>query len=128
VIGQRLVRVLCEHCKKPAELSEEARARVEKIVREIPEESKQSVPAHLLFYESMGCKECYDTGYKGRIGIFEVLVINEDVEKFIVEQRVSEYQMKEIAKKYGMVTMIQDGILKAIDGITSVAEIFRVTQ
>jgi type II secretory ATPase GspE/PulE/Tfp pilus assembly ATPase PilB-like protein len=130
VIGQRLVRVLCEHCKKPATLSPEARARVDKVVSEIPAHSKPAIPTSTghVFYESMGCEECYNSGYKGRIGIFEVLVINENVEKFIVEQRVSEYQMKEIAHTYGMVTMIQDGILKAIDGITSVSEVFRVTQ
>lgn len=64
-------------------------------------------------------------GYKGRIGIYEVLLVSPDIEKMILEEKVSEYDLEEKAKEEGMVTMVQDGLLKALQGITSVEEVFK---
>ncbi len=66
------------------------------------------------------------TGYKGRIGAYEVLVKNEEIEKAILAGSISEYDMRTIAMKQGMVTMTQDGLLKASEGVTSVDEVKRI--
>ena len=67
-------------------------------------------------------------GYDGRIGIFEIMTMNKSVETLILTGHVSEYDMRAIAIKNGMITMIQDGLLKAVDGITTAEEIFRVAK
>lgn len=80
----------------------------------------------LKFYQSKGCSVCQGLGYKGRIGIFEVFLIDSETKKVILKSEISEYSVREIALKNGMITMAQDGLLKALDGLTSVEEIFRV--
>ncbi len=128
VIAQRLVRKVCEKCKTADELSPEALERVQKILSAIPEKSGETVPDlnTVTFQKGAGCDICNNTGFKGRIGIFEVLIMNEDVETATREGSVSEFQMREIAGKQGMVTMVQDGLLKAVEGVTSVNEVFKV--
>jgi type IV pilus assembly protein PilB len=129
IIGQRLVRRICLACKEETTLSDELLERVKKILKEIPENSQIKVDLeNLKFYHGKGCKECQGLGYKGRIGIYEILTISPEIEKAILSGEVSEYQMRELAKKQGMVTMAQDGILKALDGITTVEEVFRVAE
>ncbi len=83
---------------------------------------------NLKFYQGKGCSACQGLGYHGRIGIYEVLVVDQPVEKMILEKELSEYKARELAKAQGMITMVQDGLLKVIDGITSVDEIFRVAE
>jgi len=103
-----------------------------KILSEIPEKSGARIPENelkkLKFYKGAGCEACQGLGYKGRVGIFEIMAMNQEVEKLILTGNVSEYDMRGVAAKYGMVTMIQDGLLKAVDGITTVEEIFRVAK
>ncbi|KKU26730.1 MAG: Type II secretion system protein E [Candidatus Magasanikbacteria bacterium GW2011_GWA2_46_17] len=81
-------------------------------------------PEKLVFWKGKGCDACHGIGYKGRIGIFEIFRKNSDIEKIILSGSLSEYAIQEIAVKQGMITMIQDGILKAIKGITSPEEVF----
>ncbi|MFH1142509.1 MAG: GspE/PulE family protein [Candidatus Uhrbacteria bacterium] len=128
VIGQRLVRKICEKCKVEDEVDEATRERLAKILSEIPEKSGEVMPSidTIKFYKGAGCDICNKTGFKGRIGIFEVLIMDEELEKTVREGSVSEYQMRDIAKNQGMVTMVQDGLLKVVDGITNVNEVFRV--
>ncbi|MFH1315776.1 MAG: GspE/PulE family protein [Candidatus Uhrbacteria bacterium] len=128
VIGQRLVRKICEKCKVEDEVDEATRERLAKILSEIPEKSGEVMPSidTIKFYKGAGCDICNKTGFKGRIGIFEVLIMDEELEKTVREGSVSEYQMRDIAKNQGMVTMVQDGLLKVVDGITSVNEVFKV--
>lgn len=129
IIGQRLVRKLCPECKKEIQISPEDLARVKKALTSLPSNSGYQVDQNKLkFYGSTGCEACSGIGYKGRIGIFEVLVVNEDIEKLILSGQISEYIMQDIAVKQGMVTMVQDGILKALNGITTMEEVFRVTE
>lgn len=132
MIGQRLVRRICENCKKPAELDNKTISRVMQILARIPEESGARIPKEelkkLKFYKGGGCEECQGLGYKGRVGIYEVMTMTKGVEKLILTGHVSEYDMRDIANKNGVVSMIQDGLLKAIDGITSVEEVFRVAK
>ncbi|MFA6410136.1 MAG: GspE/PulE family protein [Candidatus Buchananbacteria bacterium] len=132
MIGQRLVRKVCQACKQEVELDNKTLSRVMQILSEIPEVSGFKVPPEelkkLKFYKGKGCEQCQGLGYKGRIGIFEIMTMNKEVEKLILTGQVSEYDMRAIGIKHGMITMIQDGLLKARDGITSVEEVFRVAK
>ncbi|OGY47186.1 MAG: hypothetical protein A3J62_03155 [Candidatus Buchananbacteria bacterium RIFCSPHIGHO2_02_FULL_38_8] len=132
MIGQRLVRRICESCSRETELDSQTMSRVMKILADIPEESGFRIPdselKKLKFYKGVGCEECQGLGYKGRIGIFEVMTMNKEIESLILNGHVSEYDMRAIGVKYGMITMIQDGLLKAADGITTVEEVFRVAK
>jgi len=100
-----------------------------KILETLPEAEKKNVDLHKLhFYRGKGCEECSGLGYKGRIGIYEIFIMSKEIEKIILSAEVSEYTIQELAVKDGMVTMAQDGILKALDKITTVDEVFRVTE
>ena len=129
VIGQRLVRKICEHCQEEAVPEPEKMERVVKILETLPEAEKKNVDLHKLkFYRGKGCEECSGLGYKGRIGIYEIFIMSKEIEKIILSAEVSEYTIQELAVKSGMVTMAQDGLLKALDKITTVDEVFRVTE
>lgn len=128
-IGQRLVRKLCEKCKNEIQLDEETKERVNKIFQDLPENYKKDINiSNLKFYSSSGCDSCQGLGYKGRIGIYEIMPVTDKVEKLINQDNVSEVEVKELAKQQGVATMIQDGLIKASNGITSVDEVFRVTE
>ena len=129
MIGQRLVRRICEQCRQEAELDGETMARAREILEKLPEDEKQSVDfTALKFFKGRGCPHCQGIGYKGRIGIYEIMVMNAELEKLILAGNVSEYDMRENAAKNGMVSMVQDGILKALAGVTSVEEVFAVAE
>lgn len=129
IIGQRLVRRLCEKCKQPTEIDEETLKRVKEILEKLPEEYKKEIDFNnLKFSKGTGCPVCQEIGYKGQIGIYEILIMNKEIEKLILAGQISEYDIREIAVKNGMVTMVQDGLLKALEGVTSVEEIFRVAE
>ncbi len=132
ILAQRLVRKLCEEKEKyflkPAELKNLAKYcdldRILKILKEEkivkPTASWRSIP----FYRPKKTKECPD-GYKGRIGIFEVLPVTETIKELITKQATSD-QIQKQAQKEGMRLMIEDGLLKAAQGITSIEEVLRV--
>jgi type II secretory ATPase GspE/PulE/Tfp pilus assembly ATPase PilB-like protein len=132
MIGQRLVRRICPNCKQKAELDNQTLSRVMKILSEIPENSGSRISDQALkklqFYKGGGCEACQGIGYKGRIGIYEVMMMTKKIEDLILQSHVSEFDMRAISKENGMITMIQDGLLKAADGITTVDEIFRVAK
>ncbi|OJI06386.1 hypothetical protein BK004_03915 [bacterium CG10_46_32] len=129
IIGQRLVRKICEQCKEKIELDSATLGRVLEVAKSIPTNAGASIdPADVVFYHGKGCDVCHHSGYKGRIGIFEIFTITPDIEKMILEGKVSENDIKLAAQKAGMLTMVQDGMLKAADGITTVEEVFRVTE
>ena len=130
VIGQRLVRKLCENCKQEAELDNRVLTRVMNVIKDIPTNSGFAVDKdrEMKFYKAPGCDKCESSGYKGRIGIYEVFTITPAIEKLITAQSMSENDIKKAAHNDGMISMVQDGLLKALDGITSVEEVFRVTE
>jgi len=129
MIGQRLVRKVCPKCKVESKLSKDIGDRVKELLEKLPEEEKKKINLDKLkFYHGTGCDFCQGIGYKGRIGIYEVMTMNAVIEKLILAGQVSEYDMRDNAAKNGMITMVQDGLLKAIDGITSIEEVFRVSE
>lgn len=125
VIAQRLVRRLCEHCKKPVELETALFDHVKGLLDQIPPAAKVVLPEKLQFYRAPGCSECHNLGYKGRIGIYEVLVVNDPMKELIIREATM-LEMKKQAVSDGMLLMAQDGLLKALQGITDVEEVFRV--
>jgi type IV pilus assembly protein PilB len=129
IIGQRLCRTIHEKCKEETVLDEATLEKVKKLVADISPKSGVSVDVgKMKFYRGKGCDECNGIGYKGRIGIYEILAMSPEIEKVILSGVVSEYQMRDIAKEAGMITMAQDGVLKALDGLTTVDEVFRVAE
>ena len=129
MIGQRLVRRLCEKCKKEIAPDDDTLVKIRELLEKLPEEEKNKINLNKMkFYQSSGCQACQGIGYKGRIGIYEVLTMNAELEKIILGGKVSEYDMRANGSKNGMITMVQDGLLKALDGITSVEEVFRVAE
>lgn len=127
IIGQRLVRKICTFCKKEYALPANLLARVEMILKAIPKASQADVPKRLTFYHSPGCEQCKGLGYKGRLGVYEVFTISDEVEKLITRGATTT-EIKNQAIEDGMITMAQDGLLKALQGITDVEEVFRVTE
>ncbi len=132
IIGQRLVRKVCPHCKVEDDLDTKTRAEVIKNLEKLPPESAAHIDMKELltakFYKGAGCKECHGIGYQGRIGIYEVMIMNKEIEAAILNQQISEYKFQDISTARGMITMIQDGLLKALEGITTVDEVFRVAK
>ena len=132
VIGQRLVRRICPHCKEEITLDNEMLTEVMNILNKIPMNSgtrlEEEELNNLKFYKGKGCEKCHGLGYKGRIGIYEVLVMSKEIEQAILEEKVSENIIQDLAQKSGMVTMLQDGLLKAKEGITTVDEVFNVAD
>jgi len=129
IMGQRLVRRICPKCITEDKLDEEKIARVTEMISKMPESEKEKIDLNnLKFYKGAGCEECSGLGYKGRIGIYEIFIMNKEIENIILSGQVSEYVIEEIAVKNGMITMAQDGILKALNKVTSLSEVFRVVE
>jgi type IV pilus assembly protein PilB len=127
IIGQRLVRKLCPECKKETKIEDpEILAKIENILSTIPKESGQVAPdkSTWKFFTKGGCIKCQDLGYKGRLGIYEIMAMDKDIEQVILSGQVSEYVIQDIAVKKGMITMAQDGLLKVLSGVTSAEEVF----
>ena len=113
----------------PEEALAAIKRRAKKILEAIPADHPDRPNlTKLTFYEGGGCPACLGIGYKGRIGIYEIMVMNKEIEAVILSGQVSEYVMQEIALKNGMITMAQDGLIKALKGVTSAAEVFRVSE
>jgi len=130
IIGQRLVRKICKECKQEYKPDEKTLTKVKKFLEAIPKDHPDRPKSldKLKFYQGKGCPKCNNLKYKGRIGIYEIMIMNKEIEKLILEEKASEYSIQEIAIKNGMLTMVQDGLLKAIDGITTIEEVFRVSD
>jgi len=124
-IGQRLVRRICPHCKQVHEVNPEDLKRVKEALKAINNPAVK-IPEQLTFYKGAGCDKCGQIGYKGRIGLYETIEMIPEIRKIIQEEKITDYEIEQIAIKNGMVTMLQDGILKALAGETALEEVFRV--
>jgi len=129
VIGQRLCRRIHDKCKEEVKLDAKEIAKVKEVLGNLPENSGYKIDMdNLKFYRGKGCDECNHIGLKGRIGIYEIFPVESEIEKKILAGNTSEYEIAQIAHDLGMITMVQDGLLKALDGMTTVEEVFRVTE
>ena len=123
-MAQRLVRRLCKVCKKEVLLEGNDQNEIETTVNGI--EDRSVVPAERSkMWVPVGCEACNKTGYKGRVGIYEAILMNKSVE-LAVQRSASEREIWDAAKGQGILTMKQDGVLKVLDGTTSLAELERV--
>lgn len=127
VIGQRLVRCLCPHCRKPHELDGAQKEQINKIIGVISPKSGVSLPDKLppLWQAGDGCQYCSYTGYRGRTGIYEVFTMDEKIKQLTID-RAPSFKILQQAIENGMITMLQDGVLKCFEGITSIEEVYRV--
>jgi len=114
VLAQRLVRRICPECKEPFH----------------PEESpleELGLPKDQVFYHGRGCETCMQSGYRGRTGIFELLVMDNDI-RHLLTSGADSVKMKDMAVRNGMATLFEDGLLKMKNGMTTLSEVLRVTQ
>ncbi len=137
IMGQRLVRVICPDCK---EVSNPDATRVatlgklfklEKLMKTLEREQVLPVGVStfegLTFYQGKGCDKCGQTGYKGRIGIHEILDNSPEIQELIVKHATAQ-DIQEVAEEQNMILMWQDGFIKAIKGLTTIDEILRVSK
>lgn len=130
VIAQRLVRKICTHCRVDITLPQDLQDKVRKVLEELNEADMPDAVKKkeaLVFYHGNGCVRCNDTGYRGRTSISEVVVIDDAMKK-IIENGAKMYELIEASKTQGMISMQQDGLLRALAGITTVEEVMRVMQ
>lgn len=126
VLAQRLVRKLCESCKKQVETSDTQKNQINKVLEEIID--KENIPENVsTIWEAGKCDKCNNTGYKGRIGVFEAVIMDKEVEA-LIKASASEREIAEVAVSQGILNMQQDGILKVLKGVTSLDELARVVD
>jgi len=117
-IAQRLVRVVCPKCTRPAKVKEE-------VLREMG--MTHAALSNAKTYEGKGCEACRNTGYRGRTAIYEILIMSEPIRELIL-RRASAGEIKKKALALGMKTLCQDGLEKALQGITTLSEVMRVAE
>ena len=128
-IAQRLVRRLCDLCKKEIKPLKQVEKIILKEIDTLPPQVKKDLEMETPFkiWEAKGCKKCNNSGFSGRIGLFEILSMTNELVDIISKQPSEEEILKE-AKRQGMITLRQDGVLKVLNGITTIEEIIRVTK
>ncbi len=138
IVAQRLVRKICDKCRQDFCLEKKAVDELQKMsdvkkittlfkTQGIKLSPKEKNLHNIKFHRGAGCRFCNQTGYKGRIGIYEILEIDEEIIKKINE-RASASEIKNLARKKNMITMFEDGLVKAKQGITTIEEVLRVTK
>jgi type IV pilus assembly protein PilB len=145
VVGERLVRILCPECRKGEKVDTHVKEEIAAALADIKDfdvedyikksqkklaqedSSLQLESDKIYLYKPVGCSKCNNTGYIGRIGIFEVLKVDDKIREMVLEQK-NELDIAAQAKKEGMITMIQDGYMKVLDGITTLEEVLRVAK
>ena len=116
VLAQRLVRVICPDCKEEKPLAQALRAEMGQLGKE-----------DIKVYHGKGCKACSQTGFRGRCGVYELLVIDDNIRELILKKSTAQI-IRDQARQKGMTTLREDGWDKVVKGITTVEEILRVTQ
>lgn len=135
IIAQRLVRKICADCRKPFTMTAENRAEVVRLLseRRLLELMKAngikgvSSFAKVPFFRGEGCKRCNDTGYKGRLGLYEVLSVTKEITT-LINERANALEIRDAAMRAGMTTMFEDGIIKVALGITTIEEVLQATK
>jgi type IV pilus assembly protein PilB len=117
VIAQRLARRLCNPCKQPTEIGEDVLSEMEFPFEHAPQQA-------LRFHRAVGCERCGGSGYRGRVGIYELLVVSTALREMIL-RGTSTDQVSSLAKNEGMIRLREDGLLKAAQGLTTIEEVLR---
>ena len=119
VIAQRLVRKLCEYCREPYNPSMEVLRQIGFANRAVEERDD------VTLFRAGGCPRCNNTGCKGRMGIYEIMLVTEAVERLIIERKSAD-EIGRVARAEGMMALRQDGLERVLQGMTSIEEISRV--
>jgi len=136
VMAQRLVRKICPNCKEEvSEIPADAARMISEELKKISKETLKKLEIQdvlekeeVKIYHGKGCSECQGKGMKGRIGIFEIIEVDNKIKRIIDSEDVQEKAIEEEARKFGYTTMKQDGIIKVLKGITTIEEVQRVTE
>ena len=127
VIAQRLIRKLCEECKTEKKIETELKEKINKFLEKLPQRiDKEKYKKNIKIFKPKGCERCSNIGYKGRIGIFELLTIGPEMEE-LINKETSEIKLNEFGIKNDMATMQEDGVLKVLSGITTFEEVEALT-
>lgn len=126
IIAQRLVRRLCQSCRKESEISPELREKLDKFLKNLPKMVDVLKYGGYKIYSPAGCEKCNNFGYKGRVGVFEFIEGTPELEESILKE-VSEVSLKRLSESQGMVTMQEDGVLKVLQGVTTIEEVESAT-
>jgi type II secretory ATPase GspE/PulE/Tfp pilus assembly ATPase PilB-like protein len=124
IIGQRLIRKICDMCKSSYTTSEED------LMKQLPPDVIKKhfgAKKEIRLYKGAGCNLCHGTGYSGRVGLFEVLEVTKEIKKLITTKADSDMILKQAIEE-GMTTMLDDGLMKASNGLTTIEEVLRVTK
>ncbi len=132
MIAQRLVKRLCQECRKEIEPLDKVKEMIKKELQTMPEATKKEFPEdffnrEIKIWQASGCKFCSGKGTKGRIAIFEVLIMTPELERMIMEGP-TETKLIEEAERQGMITMRQDGFLKVLEGMVSLEEVLEAVE
>jgi len=125
IIAQRLVRKLCPHCKEQYEPDKETLLKIEKVLTIISPRAHLELPKTRTLWRSRGCPQCFGLRYKGRQPLFEILSVNEEIRKLILN-RATAFEILVSGVDQGMITLYQDGVLRCLEGITDLEEVERV--
>lgn len=117
IIAQRLVRRICPHCRQPTQATQDQLARL----------GLEKIPSQANVYKAVGCDQCYHTGYKGRVGIYELLPIDEDLRSVILKNPDA-VSLRQSAMAKGFKPMRYDGLRKILQGVTTIEEVLATTQ
>jgi type IV pilus assembly protein PilB len=132
-LAQRLVRKLCTHCSYQEEPTEEERNLIQGVITEARKNNKPledygiSLDQTITVTKSKGCEHCNNTGYKGRIGIFEAIITDEKIEE-LLNKKPSEQEVRRVAEQQGLLNMREDGVIKVLNGVTSLEEVQSVVD
>lgn len=127
IISQRLVRKLCPKCKQKIKANKKEKIIIEKVIAQLPENIKPELKNTIFVYRPKGCSFCNFKGAIGRIGIFEILKLTKELEEIILTDS-SESRIEEEARRQEMITLKQDGVLKALEGLLSLEEVLKITE
>jgi len=128
-LAQRLVRKLCDDCKKKVSAKDKTKGLILKEIKDLPDGLKKKLKIHkeIYIWQASGCKKCRDMGYSGRVGLFEIIKMTDQLAD-IVFTSPSEARIQKEGLRQEMITMKQDGILKVLQGVTTIEEVLRVAE
>lgn len=130
IIAQRLVRRICDHCKEEVQPGKKIESMIKTVLQRIPENYKKDLnidPNNIKMYKGKGCEYCSRTGSKGRVAVFEILKVTDKLKKMIEDEELSGDVLWKEFYEQGAITMREDGILKVLQGITTMEELERAT-
>lgn len=126
-MAQRLLRKLCKECKKKVKPTPEELAIIKNTIDSLPKGFEKPPLENLIIYKMAGCPACHNTGYKGRAGIYEAIVIDASMED-LIQKKPPATEIKKLARHQGFLNLQQDGIFKVLEGLTDLQELGRVVE